>query len=741
MKRKVFLALVLALVLLFSVVPASASSVTPPEGQVAGDSYIITGDVTSFEQVNLFIREYPEVVITGNVLTNDFAAFDGWGSESIAAVRVVQTATGHGEYPTKILPAYNGGFSLSRNTRMSVGHTFSQDYKWETGLRYVYALNGNNTKAVTIDHEVVDENGQKMLVNATTVVNTEKNADNIIRMTFTPDDNGIVKYARVIYNNVISAWTNEGPEEGSAFSISKSYRYDLSPVWYSSVKLDLNPTVLGGFKIVKTDSTNDKTPLSGAKFKVYTDASCTTETEATRYDAGTDSWVAVGEVTTGSDGTVTVTNLKAGTYYVKETEAPAHYIIDDARAKTVTVETPTVSLSLTGGEGTTLANIDADSVTARSTWNDFGAIEGKTNTLPLIKDTATSSASAADYDADVFIKGGGNTVSVTSDGSISADELVNAYAELGGAKFNVTVGNAVVETVDTVAEAVQYVNNTLIANGFIDKEGYRNHVSITPTVTKLIYAPKSNANVNTVEFTDTATIDFTVNKSWINETLPQRGEYIQVQLYKILAGTEDPGSPWGDPVELNEDNNWSYTWTDLDPNADYKVEEVEVPVGYELVDTEYEVGKTEDGRIRITAEMTNSQIVDVEVNKSWFNDTPAQRGEYLIVQLYCDGEPYGDPIELTEKEGWSYRWEGLEGGHKYTVDEPQVPADYVKKIVDPKAGVDEETGRVLITCEISNTHADSPITFDDSTILICLSVALIIAVAYLAIKIKQTPTK
>ena len=64
--------------------------------------------------------------------------------------------------------------------------------------------------------------------------------------------------------------------------------------------------------------------------------------------------------------------------------------------------------------------------------------------------------------------------------------------------------------------------------------------------------------------------------------------------------------------------------------------------------------------------------------------------------------------------------------------------DFLETII--KATTDE-TGRVLITCEITNTRAGSPITFDDTTIIICVSVVMILAVCYLAIKIKKTPTK
>ena len=105
--------------------------------------------------------------------------------------------------------------------------------------------------------------------------------------------------------------------------------------------------------IKKVDSTNPNKGLPGARFKV-------TSENGSYFK----------EVVTGSDGTVTVSNLDAGTYAVTELEAPEGYEIDNAGPqyvvlpsgmdKTVTVtfrDTPVIT-----GEGS-IRKVDADDPT------------------------------------------------------------------------------------------------------------------------------------------------------------------------------------------------------------------------------------------------------------------------------------------------------------------------------------------------------------------------------------------
>ena len=74
----------------------------------------------------------------------------------------------------------------------------------------------------------------------------------------------------------------------------------------------VNVTQRGNLKIAKQDEEGNKVP--GTSFKL---------------SAKADMSSAIGTYKTGSDGTVTVKNLKVGTYYVQETAVPNHLILDN----------------------------------------------------------------------------------------------------------------------------------------------------------------------------------------------------------------------------------------------------------------------------------------------------------------------------------------------------------------------------------------------------------------------------
>lgn len=99
-------------------------------------------------------------------------------------------------------------------------------------------------------------------------------------------------------------------------------------------------TDLASFTFTKVKKDN-KTPLPGATFKLYTDSECTTEFKTK---------------TSGENGTVTFDKLFPGTYYMKEVQAPEGYI---ASSEVWTVEVPTDSTTATlkDSKGNTVTSI------------------------------------------------------------------------------------------------------------------------------------------------------------------------------------------------------------------------------------------------------------------------------------------------------------------------------------------------------------------------------------------------
>ena len=91
--------------------------------------------------------------------------------------------------------------------------------------------------------------------------------------------------------------------------------------------------------VKKTDKNTDG-PLNGAEFKLFTDGTYGTPLDLTPDDAPSISGVS------GSDGKLTVTFRKPGTYYLKETKAPKGYELDENNKFVIEVDKNLANISL-----------------------------------------------------------------------------------------------------------------------------------------------------------------------------------------------------------------------------------------------------------------------------------------------------------------------------------------------------------------------------------------------------------
>lgn len=67
-------------------------------------------------------------------------------------------------------------------------------------------------------------------------------------------------------------------------------------------------------------------------------------------------------------------------------------------------------------------------------------------------------------------------------------------------------------------------------------------------------------------------IDLTVKKVWNNSKNTKIPDSINIQLLK--------GREVIDEITLNNDNNWTYVWNDIEKSDEYSVKEVNIPLGY-----------------------------------------------------------------------------------------------------------------------------------------------------------------
>jgi len=117
---------------------------------------------------------------------------------------------------------------------------------------------------------------------------------------------------------------NQYDSQGNTINYSIS-EGDVEYYTPSTTGYNLVNTLDESFSLVikKTDRSSAHVGIPGTTYALY------------RKGAKTD--VEVGEYTTGSDGTVTATNLPAGQYYLKETKAPAGYTVDPNPSAVITL--------------------------------------------------------------------------------------------------------------------------------------------------------------------------------------------------------------------------------------------------------------------------------------------------------------------------------------------------------------------------------------------------------------------
>ncbi|MFS0612905.1 Cna B-type domain-containing protein [Lederbergia ruris] len=171
----------------------------------------------------------------------------------------------------------------------------------------------------------------------------------------------------------------------------------------------------------------------------------------------------------------------------------------------------------------------------------------------------------------------------------------------------------------------------------------------------------------------------TVTKHWddANNQDGIRPASIEVQLTAN-------GESVGDPVKLSEENNWTYTWDELDAKASgktivYSVAEITEVPGYKTT-----VNDENHGNIMMTNTHT-PEVTEVAGEKIW-DDADNQDGlrpEKITVNLLANGEKIHS-VEVTEKDDWKYSLTDLpkyKAGEEitYTVDEEAVEG-YEKNI-------------------------------------------------------------
>ena len=408
---------------------------------------------------------------------------------------------------------------------------------------------------------------------------------------------------------------------------------------------------------------------------------------------------------TSVDGTVTtLTN----TYAPEETSVSVRKVWDDSSNQDG-IRPASVTVQLYADGKANGAPVDLNAANNWShTWSGLAKKANKTD----IKYTVDEVSVPADYTKTVSTNEAKTeyvitNTHVTETTEATVKKVWNDSNDQDGkrpAKLTVNLmnGNTVVSTVTlseengweaTVSNLPKKENGTVISYSWSEgsmPEGYSLEGSVTSgTVTTLTnkYAPEETS--------------VSVRKVWTDSDNQDgiRPDSITVQL-------KADGKESGEPVELNEANNWTHTWNGLAKKAsgteiEYSVDEVSVPGGYTKTVTANE-NKTEY-TITNTHE---TEKTEATVKKVW-NDSNNQDGTRpveLTVNL-MNGNAVVDTVTLKEANDWSATVGNLEkkaGGKdiEYTWTEGSMPEGY--KLTDTR-----KNGNVTT---LTNTYAPEKVS-------------------------------
>ncbi len=162
----------------------------------------------------------------------------------------------------------------------------------------------------------------------------------------------------------------------------------------------------------------------------------------------------------------------------------------------------------------------------------------------------------------------------------------------------------------------------------------------------------------------------TARKIWSDGNSNHRNESVTVNLLK--------DGEVADTAELNEENNWAFTFDRLLEGHSWTVEEASVPGGYEVsYDT---VGNVTTITNKLIENPTptptpSGDKTNLTVNKTWSGDNESQRPSSVSVTLYNGASAY-QTVELNASNNWSYTWQSLDGDGNWQILESNIPSGY-----------------------------------------------------------------
>ena len=579
------------------------------------------------------------------------AATTGSGGVVVAPQTTVETADGEQWKGSRMW--LNGGYlaaketiSLHKDTQDNKGHVISSgttfavvlkrtdENKSDTDENAWTAVTGNPLKG----YKLCSKHGIEGAVEAarsadTSVFGVNTNDDYEVTVGSLPGD--IEKYAAMMTDMSKAEYT-VAVYHTTASSLAGATKDNTSMVQYRATNRQFSTVihltnVQNRLFVQKVDDLGK--PVNGATFELYKAEDVTgdspstyaIEVGATPYDTVQANGMTYPYDIEGAAcfplDSKNHKPLIKGTYYLRESESPDGYEINNTITKVIVDDS---GVYVDAGEMSDGVRSMSGPGSLIASLAQFGSPDSIDNTLTHIKGKLQSAV----VDANGNLTWGptspaDNWMHMRYDKTTQGTKTVLCYVENGGERD----GKLATIFADTGINRMALYQDDDATNGTDLGTLQLNHLFTTATA---------------VQYTDAAKVSVPVEKKWA-------GPAAAKATVRLLADGKDTGKS----IELNESNNWKGSFKDL---AKYSKSgsEVAYAVAEDAVEG-YSSKVTGDAGRGFTVTNTSTAKVSVPVEKKWAGPAAAK----ATVRLLADGKDTGKSIELNESNNWKGSFKDL----------------------------------------------------------------------------------